>query len=62
MYFYQSPKVLFLFKSWRSEEVGTYFFYVLITFIIAFLIEYLNFKRYQLEKENMELIYKKLGT
>ena len=46
MYFYQSSKVLFLFKSWESKEVGTYFFYVLITFIIAFLIEYLNFKRY----------------
>ena len=46
MYFYQSPRVLFLFKSWESEAVGTYFVFVVITFIMAFLIEFLNFKRY----------------
>ena len=62
MYFYQSPRVLFLFKSWESEEVGTYFVFVVITFIMAFSIEFLNFKRYQMQSETLEQINEKLDS
>ena len=62
MYFYQSPKVLFLFEKFNSETTGEYVICVLITFIMAFCIEGLNSLRYSMQAETYTKIQESLAS
>mmetsp|Transcript_41852 Transcript_41852/g.64036 ORF Transcript_41852/g.64036 Transcript_41852/m.64036 type:complete len:86 (-) Transcript_41852:328-585(-) len=48
MYFYQSPKVHFIFEKWTTESWGTYSLSLIGTFLVCFLIEMLNYQRHKI--------------
>ena len=62
MYFYQSPEVVYLFKSWKVEGTGQYSIAVICTFFLAFLIEGLNSWRYSMQSETYSKINETLAS
>ena len=49
MYFYVSPHVKFLFKSAEIKDSGWFSFAVLITFALAFLVEFLDYLKFSMQ-------------
>ena len=62
MYFYQSPKVVYLFSGLKTETTGQYVIAVIATFLMAFLIEALNSARYSMQAETYTQIQETLAS
>ena len=62
MYFYQSPKVVYLFSSWKTETTGEYVVAWLGTFLMALMIEGLNSYRYSMQSETYAKINECLAS
>jgi hypothetical protein len=48
LYFYMGTKVKYIFNNLETQNAGTYCLALVVTFIIAIMIEGLNFLRYHL--------------